>query len=75
MSRTMQRPSVRTETRSGSQTVDHASAASVVSLSAPKRRRPSWMLAGVSAGRSVSAARCVGVQRHVGDHERDGGGP
>lgn len=46
MSRTMQRPSVRTETRSG-QGVDQASAPSVVSLSAPKRRRPSWVLAGV----------------------------
>ena len=45
MSRTMQRPSVRTETRNG-QTVDRASAPSVVSLSAPRRRRPSWVLAG-----------------------------
>ena len=46
MSRTMQRPSARIGSGQ-SDSNDRASAPSVVSLSAPKRRRPSWVVAGV----------------------------
>ncbi|MBU3688422.1 MAG: hypothetical protein FGM29_02510 [Actinobacteria bacterium] len=46
MSRTMQRPSARVEA-SRSEVAEPSSTPSVVSLSAPKRKRPSWVLAGM----------------------------
>ena len=46
MSRTMQRPSARVEP-SRSEAAEPSSTPSVVSLSAPTRKRPSWVLAGV----------------------------
>ena len=69
MSRTMQRPSARVEA-SRSEAAEPSSTPSVVSLSAPKRKRPSWVLAGVllvglSALTAILALAPVALHRAV----------